>query len=511
MTLPHSPWLLAATAGAVTATAIAVAYQPFLALTAAVASMVISLLLSERSRLPRLFLITLGALLTGYAFLGRGFAYLRAPPVFVGEVVLGFGLFALAVGGGLGSALRSPVGWLLVLFALDGALRTGPYLREYGLTALRDAAIWGYGAFALMVAGSVFRSRCFWSVIQHYSRWVGWFVLWAPLAFVFQMLARDWLPVVWQGSFAVTLPSLRAGEVAVHLGGAGCFLALGLHRFATPRMTVPTALKEWVWWSACLSGAFLAATKARGALLAILAAFVLVLLFGPLHTWGKPVAASVVLAGVLFALNVVVRTPTPREISLDQFVVNLRSVMSVRAEQFSEESRAWRLEWWGKIIDYTLWGEYFWKGKGFGVNLADEDGFQVTADHSLRSPHNSHLTILARMGVPGFAMWVLLQGAFALSLVRAYFRARRARQDWWAHVNLWILAYWTAFIVNGMFDVFLEGPQGGIWFWCLFGFGIAALETQKRERRAWAIEQRGASLSYLESLSRSQPLPAARR
>jgi hypothetical protein len=33
--------------------------------------------------------------------------------------------------------------------------------------------------------------------------------------------------------------------------------------------------------------------------------------------------------------------------------------------------------------------------------------------------------------------------------------------------------------VNASFDVYLEGPQAGIWFWCVFGFGIAALETQR--------------------------------
>ncbi len=42
-----------------------------------------------------------------------------------------------------------------------------------------------------------------------------------------------------------------------------------------------------------------------------------------------------------------------------------------------------------------------------------------------------------------------------------------------ANVNLWILAYWLALIVNMSFDVYLEGPQGGIWFWCLVGYIIA--------------------------------------
>jgi hypothetical protein len=51
-------------------------------------------------------------------------------------------------------------------------------------------------------------------------------------------------------------------------------------------------------------------------------------------------------------------------------------------------------------------------------------------------------------------------------------------------VNLWILSFWLAFMVNAAFDVFLEGPQGGVWFWSLIGFGIAALEAQRAERIA---------------------------
>ncbi|MCL5742547.1 MAG: hypothetical protein M1541_01275, partial [Acidobacteria bacterium] len=126
----------------------------------------------------------------------------------------------------------------------------------------------------------------------------------------------------------------------------------------------------------------------------------------------------------------------------------------------------------------------FWSGKGFGVNLADDDGFQVVADHALRSPHSGHLTVLARAGVPGLALWLLLQGSLCLGLLRSYFRVRREGNREWAAVVAWIVAYWTAFTVNGAFDVYLEGPQGGIWFWVVFGMGIAVLAGSPLRRRS---------------------------
>jgi hypothetical protein len=82
--------------------------------------------------------------------------------------------------------------------------------------------------------------------------------------------------------------------------------------------------------------------------------------------------------------------------------------------------------------------------------------------------------------VPGEVLWILLQGGFASMLLAAYFRARRLRLEWWARLNLWILAYWTAFLVAMSFGVYLEGPYGGIWFWCLLGFGIAVLQAQRQ-------------------------------
>lgn len=30
-------------------------------------------------------------------------------------------------------------------------------------------------------------------------------------------------------------------------------------------------------------------------------------------------------------------------------------------------------------------------------------------------------------------------------------------------------------MINASFDILLEGPHGGIWFWSVFGFGLAHL------------------------------------
>lgn len=201
----------------------------------------------------------------------------------------------------------------------------------------------------------------------------------------------------------------------------------------------------------------------------------------------SPIKQSIRLAsmGVLTALLLLVAAPRvnlggARQLSISQLSANVVSIFSndTADKGHVQGTKEWRLEWWSEIIDYTFQGPYFWTGKGFGMNLADSDGFQTSADHALRSPHNSHMTVLARMGVPGLILWILFQLSFAWSMLSAYVRARRRGAREWTRINLWVLAVWLAVMINTSFDVYLEGPQGAIPFWCVVGFGMAALRIQ---------------------------------
>jgi hypothetical protein len=176
--------------------------------------------------------------------------------------------------------------------------------------------------------------------------------------------------------------------------------------------------------------------------------------------------------------------PKGRPATLQQMIENLFSIFGSSSDVGLEGSKQFRLAWWGKIIDYTVLGRYFWTGKGFGVNLADADGFQSTVDHSLRSPHNSEMTVLARMGVPGLLLWVLVQGAFGIGLLRATLAHRRAGDLQLAALGGWIFAYWVAMLVDTSFDPYLEGPQGGIWFWVIFGLGLVVMSLVPQRREA---------------------------
>jgi len=154
----------------------------------------------------------------------------------------------------------------------------------------------------------------------------------------------------------------------------------------------------------------------------------------------------------------------------------------------------WRLSWWQDIINYTVFGDEFWTGRGFGINIAAIDGYGGGPESLLRSPHSAHMTILARTGVPGLILWIAAHLSFVGGLILYGMRMRRQGAHGWVKLNVWLMAYWFAAIVNGSFDVYLEGPQGGIWFWCLIGFGFALMYVERQAYRRGRQLQRAAAL-----------------
>ena len=77
-------------------------------------------------------------LLAGYMLADRGFAYLHLPgtPLFVGEIVLAIIIVYLIRFYPINDdRLRSPARLALVVFLLYSALRTLPYLGQYGIDA----------------------------------------------------------------------------------------------------------------------------------------------------------------------------------------------------------------------------------------------------------------------------------------------------------------------------------------------------------------------------------------
>jgi hypothetical protein len=458
------------------------AVSPSIAVALVTGSALAVLFLAFVRRPTRIFLGVLAVLLTGYAFLGKGLAHVGFPPLYIGELLLPLAVVAL-----IASGRRIRVGFvegLILAFIAFGFVRMLPGFSIYGLDSLRDSVVWGYAVYALAVAWAV-GAADFGTLTRWYARLIPVFLAWIPLAAVLWYRFGESLP---HGPGS-DLPILffKSGDYAVHLGGIAAFMLVGLYAARRGAQVL-----EPIIWAGWLAGLAIVGALTRGGMLAAAMSGSVILFARSAGRWISAAAVALAVVSVLLLVNPEIDLGTARKVSFQQLVDNVLSVVNEDASSNLRDSRDWRLEWWDTIVAYTVEGPYFWTGKGFGVNLANDDGFQVLADESLRAPHNAHLAILARTGVPGLVIWVALQVAIAGTLLRAGLRARRAGQARWVMIHGWLFAYWLAALVNMTFDVYLEGPQGGIWFWVLVGLGLASVRAAASEREAGSDAGKGA-------------------
>lgn len=421
------------------------------------------------------YLLWLSIALCGYAMAGRGFAYLGYPPLFVGEITLMLGLVALAVSANVGRVMGMGLVWLILIFMGWGAYRTIPYFGEYGIDSLRDGMTWGYASYAIIVAALIAACPQRLTVLMSRYRRFAWIVLvFGPVCWLIARFGKPVMPV-WPWA-NVELIEVKGGDYAVHLSGVYAWLvSVGqLSNPWVPLLLLPVGLAMNITGRAATLSFILCAAVVTG--LRPLTRFAVKL----------PVVILLLLA---FAWGIDARMragpETTRDISIEQLVKTLDSILPGGRHHDMDSTSQWRLDWWDKIVAYTIHGPYFWSGKGFGVNLANDDGFQVFADESLRSPHSIHLSILAREGVPGLMIWIVLLASWLSVIFNTYFSARRAGHRRWAGLFAFLLAYWIAFIVNASFDVYLEGPMGAIWFWSVAGMGIGSVWVYKN--RPWVM------------------------
>ncbi|RDJ24068.1 O-antigen ligase domain-containing protein [Bosea caraganae] len=412
------------------------------------------------------YLVLLCGLLLGYATFGKGFAYIGVPPLFVSEIVLVLGLVALLASGCWLAMLMTLPSLAIVLLIGWVVLRTLPYLGLYRFDALRDSVLAIYGVFAFIIVALLLQKpqRLGW-LIGNYSR----FALFYGFSGAALAYATSGLSDILSWPFSgVPVVFVRMGEASVHLCGAAVFVLLGLRR-------VPL-----LWVGAVLVG-FVMVSVSRGAMLSFIVPLCLAaLLGGKLHRIVPIAAAGGAILSLVMVLGVQVETDGGRVIGPAQLINNVESLVGRSDASNLDGTKTWRLRWWHSIEDYTVHGPYFWTGKGFGVNLAIDDGYVVGEDggrgsgQPVRAPHNAHLNMLARAGVPGLALWLFVFATWFALLFSRMLAARRNGDEDWAKLFIWIGCYGLSQLINASFDVALEGPMLGIWFWCIVGLGIGS-------------------------------------
>lgn len=436
-------------------------------------------------RTLNLIALVLPPLLVGYALFDRAFAYLHIPgtPLFFGEAVMLLCVAAALLGTGYvrRGFQRSAAAKVLLLFAAWGLLRTLPHLEAEGLDAVRDAALWYYALIAipvcaLIVADPGLLAR--WT--RKYGRFVPWLFIWSPIALFLAKAANDGFGPFVPDSL-IRVFDHKGANVSVQVTIALAFLWLvpGVSgRFRAYLTAVGTVVL------------LIGATQGRSGFVAAAAGLAIVGCF----TRGRGRLAFAMGATVLllvvagWGLNIEIEGDQGRTISVEQFAQNVASVVgggSAQAPGNLQSNVEFRDQLWAKTLHKVRTDKKILIGLGFGPNIAKTFGFQGVEPESLRSPHNSHLDVYARMGAIGLAMWIVFWALWCTTLLKARSKFRTLGRRVEMGLTEVCVVGAVAILVNAYFDPTLESPQVAIWLWTIVGIGlglaaIARLATKPR-------------------------------
>ncbi len=415
--------------------------------------------------------------LAGYLFLDRTFAWLHVPgtPLFIGEAVLGIGLLTAIWSPNFAIFIRRNRSiQLLVLFMLWGLALTLQGFPRWGIDAVRDGALWYYGLFAL-VLGTLMLTRptLFDRLARLYARIIPF---WLVVAFARLAVAnREWPIRIPDSDVSITYH--KVGNIAVHAGMAILFLAL----IVWPKASALVRRRIAFYTVPAFILLIAVGTQTRGGLIAAAVAMAVAFLLERQTRRLMLIGASGLLVVFLVAAALDVTFELERrELSARQFFGNVTSLFSTG---FAEEGQGvdevtntatWRTVLWTNVLDDLLVPERAVSGFGFGINLADRyryEGGPIDRELRLRNPHNSHLSVLARMGLVGAGLWIALWSTWFYRMYKVWdtFRSTADRER--AMQALWLALAALAILVNAFFDPTVEGPQVGIWLWSLFGIG----------------------------------------
>lgn len=134
------------------------------------------------------------------------------------------------------------------------------------------------------------------------------------------------------------------------------------------------------------------------------------------------------------------------------------------------EGVAMRLAWWEEIYGrLTADLGTLLTGLGYGIPLTHfRDDFGVI----VREPHNSYISVVARLGVLGFVAWAWMQVELFKGWRRAYRGCRQAHWQDGETLLLMILAFAVLVLIDALGEDALEKPYHAIPLYTLWGVAL---------------------------------------
>lgn len=436
---------------------------------------VVALVAKQFAGLELFQTLTLVAL-TGYIILNYGFANLAfhpgGMPIIVGHALM-FTAFALAVvtrGSALVEVVREPAVLPLLAMLVLSLLHLALDVPQHGFYAVRDSSLFLEGIFLLLGllwarekrSVDAFVKFFFFLVLVNlvYSLSFPWrdsVRSWSPESGIFQNL-----PVV--GSYAQNALYLLAGALFC--------LWLGRYVVRWPR---------WILFLLAAAQLFgLAILQARSMYVGIVLVLLMLVLLAEFRKWAKiaitlSLSVVILLLVTTFAGIELQGRIGPANVSfLQGHVRSLTGAPGAPGVGTIYHRLEWYKQVWERARSTTT---NLLVGEGFGEPLID---FEIAGGVQVRQPHSTHLSILARLGLVGVALWMSFHIVVVHRFVSFFGQSRRVDKKYFDLI-LWLFVFYVLSMLVTSVQPYLEFSYGAIPFYFLTGFALGLTRWQFRD------------------------------
>jgi hypothetical protein len=414
--------------------------------------------------------------LIGYVVLSYGFANFSLHlgfPIPLGHLMAFSALFIAILGRGqdLKGFFKEPVAmcWLLLLvLSLFHLIVDVP---KFGAYALRDASFVGEGVFLLL--------GFLWARKAEYEG-----------VFLKSLLTLFLLNLAYSLTFPIAEVLMAHSPVSgifqeVPLLGSYSHTPLFLVSGALFYLIVAKKITRWpsliLLSLALLQIGWSLVFQARSMYIGIIVALLVLAIFSNASEIVK-IASGVVISIIgLFLILGSFNIKIPGRIGPvepDFFVEHFRSVF-LKPDTPAEGSVRWRLKLLPDVWDrYTASRTTILVGEGFGEPLID---FSLGGGVQVRQPHNTHLTVLVRLGLVGFMIWSFMHWRIASIFIRAL-RSHK-KEIFKRRVILWFFIFYILGMLVTTVQPWLEFSYGAIPFFTLIGFALGFINRIPHQYR----------------------------
>jgi O-antigen ligase len=350
--------------------------------------------------------------------------------------------------------------WGLARLAFDGA--------EHGFWAFRDStqlveSLFLIGGFAL--AGTI-------GMVENLSRWLRVITIVSCL-YGLLFICADAVTAL-----SPTLPG--ASEQPIPIFGSFATTATMLLLGAFMCMVSQSRTLGSRMRCGLVAGFLVAFTllviQARTTYLQLLSLAVLMFIARPraLNRLGFALPVLFLLLVVIAAFDLEVSGRLTSKISVSFFLEHIESIFGVASGHGgladAAEGVTLRWRWWDRLYDeLTRDAPTMIMGLGYGIPLTD---FRDTFNVVTREPHNSVLSVTARLGLVGICSWIWMQVELFAAGFRAYRDCRRCGWSDGANLVLVILAFAVLTLASCFGEDTMEKPYNAIPYYAFWGFAL---------------------------------------